>query len=335
MRCPDIVDLPPAAPGRFGWPWTDDDNSRKAEGRDLRSGRGALPKIVRDASPRVSITMPCFNGVRYIEEALRSVLLQGYPDLELMVFDGGSTDGTVEVLKRYEPWLAHWESIKDRGQSHAINKGLVRATGELFNWFNSDDIMCPGALKLLVALYANDVAVAGVCGAFIQFDELGNETLICPAGGSKEQMGFWPDPYFLPQVSSLYSTALCRQVGGVGEKYYYAMDMELVLKLMDLGRIAVTPEVIMRFRSHAGSKTLHGYYGGLVEFIAANFNLGQPHVAEEVLRRRMDGHAKLVVGEMTAGEVARMVDSWSYPAVARYLARRLLKNITLRMPWRR
>ena len=320
MKCPDISELPPSPSGKTGWPW--------AEACSVPNSQEPIPDNL--ALPRITIVMPCLNAVQYIEEALRSVLLQGYPDLELMVFDGGSTDGTVEIIKQYEPWLAYWKSAKDRGQSHAINQGLERATGELFNWFNADDIMCPAALTTLVDLYPREAGFVGACGAFVQFDEAGKEELFMPVPGTKEQMGYWPDPFFLPQLSSLFSTAACRGVGGVNERFHYAMDMELVLKLIAVGKMAVTDKVVLRFRCHAGSKTGHGYYGGLVEFIVANFINGQARVAEDVLRRRMDGHAKLALGKLTKEDVGKMVDEWSYPQVVRYVGRRLWKNLMVR-----
>jgi glycosyltransferase involved in cell wall biosynthesis len=134
--------LPPPPPGRTGWPWTE---ATSPDSYAAPPASGQWPKL--------SIVCPSFRQGRFIEETIRSVLLQNYPSLEFIVIDGGSNDETVPVLKKYSPWLTHWESEPDRGQSHALNKGFTRATGELFGWINSDDFYLPGAFAAVAACY--------------------------------------------------------------------------------------------------------------------------------------------------------------------------------------
>ncbi len=99
--------------------------------------------------PKISLVIPNYNGARTIEATLRSVLDQGYPDLELIVMDGGSKDDSVEIIKKYAARITYWESQKDRGQSHAINKGFAKCTGDVVNWLCSDDLLAPGALETI------------------------------------------------------------------------------------------------------------------------------------------------------------------------------------------
>jgi glycosyltransferase involved in cell wall biosynthesis len=96
--------------------------------------------IVGSRWPRISIVTPSLNQANYLEETIRSVLLQGYPNIEYIIIDGGSTDESVEIIKKYEKWLSFWISEPDKGQSHAINKGFSKASGEIYAYINSDDL---------------------------------------------------------------------------------------------------------------------------------------------------------------------------------------------------
>src|SRR5579872_1583448 len=153
MRCPSLQELPPPPPGRIGWPWTE--------------ASAPLPATMPDgeAWPGISVITPSFNQARFVEGTLRSVLLQGYPNLEYSVLDGGSTDGSVDIIKKYAPWLKQWVSAPDGGQSAAINRGLQSSSGLFATWINSDDLLCRDALTthaLRVGLDAN-VAYIGDC----------------------------------------------------------------------------------------------------------------------------------------------------------------------------
>jgi glycosyltransferase involved in cell wall biosynthesis len=128
---PSLADLPPPPAGRTGWPWTEGPSAFTTDG------------------PRITVVTPSYMQGCYVEETIRSVLLQGYSNLEYFVMDGGSTDETRGILLKYEPWLAGWRCERDRGQSSAINAGWEKATGEIVAWINSDDWYHPGALAAI------------------------------------------------------------------------------------------------------------------------------------------------------------------------------------------
>ena len=147
---PTLEELPAPPPGRTGWPWT-----RSSFVSTNNSGK---------SWPRIAIVTPSYNQGAYLEETIRSVLLQGYPNLEYHIIDGGSTDDSVAIIRKYEPWLASWVSERDRGQSDAINKGFARSSGEIFNWLCSDDLLEPGALTLVAESFSPDAECGAVVG---------------------------------------------------------------------------------------------------------------------------------------------------------------------------
>ncbi len=137
-----LAELPPPLSGKTGWPWTLETNP--------------LPIVMSNGLPwpKISIVTPSYNQGQFIEETIRSVLLQNYPNLEFIIFDGGSNDETQQVLEKYSPWLSFWQSKKDRGQGHAINLGFSLASGEYFGWINSDDFYLPDCFQLVATHFS-------------------------------------------------------------------------------------------------------------------------------------------------------------------------------------
>lgn len=251
-RCPSLADLPAPPAGRSGWPWTEE--SERA------------PETMPDGRrwPRVTIVTPSYNQGEYLEETLRSVLLQGYPELEYVVMDGGSTDGSVAILERYSRWLAYWTSQKDRGQSHAINKGHELATGEITAWLNSDDIYYPGAIQHAVRRMR-----ASGCDIFVgTMDkvEVGPEGMrlvkrSSPLVGSRLNPfpilanRRWHDFHFF-QPGMFWTRDIWERTGGLDERYDYVMDVEWCNRALALGaEVATSEEPLSRFSLHAGSKS--------------------------------------------------------------------------------
>ncbi|MET0396571.1 MAG: glycosyltransferase family 2 protein [Longimicrobiaceae bacterium] len=245
---PTLRDLPPPPPGRTGWPWTE--------------GPPPAPPALPDGSawPRITLVTPSFEQGGFIEETIRSVLLQGYPALEYLVFDGGSTDGTTEILRRYEPWLAGWTSGPDRGQTHAIAKGLDAATGELFNWINSDDHLAPGALEEVGRVWARERfhLLAGR-GLTLDAADRGPVHDWRPRAPRRPTDFLRPHAVVLAQPATFLCTATLREIGGVREDLHYVMDWELylraTLRLRGRLRTAETPALLAVALQHPAAKT--------------------------------------------------------------------------------
>lgn len=198
--------------------------------------------------------IPSYNQGQFIEETIRSVLLQGYPDLELLVMDGGSTDGTVEIIRRYEPWLARWVSRPDGGQTRAINQGWAQCTGEVLTYINTDDCYLPGALAAAADTFRRQPQVAMVYGTASIVDEAGTE------------VGTWEARPFdlrtmlmtgsiVPQPATFFSRASVATFGFLNEQRQMIMDYELCTRIgMQLPTVCL-PGTLARFRAHAQSKT--------------------------------------------------------------------------------
>lgn len=249
---PGLETLPEPPPNRTGWPWTE--------------GSGAVPRTMSDGTawPSITIVTPSYQQAGFLEETLRSVLLQGYPNLEYIVIDGGSTDGSVDIIRRYEPWLSYWVSEPDRGQSHAINKGFARATGHILGWLNSDDSYHPGALaEVAEAIHRAGTEI--VLGAMdkVQFGD-GEPRLVkrsLPWEGEPfhrfpiVEAGS-PEPFHFYQPSMFWTRRLWEETGGLDERYHYVMDLEWCNRALATGaRVATVERPWTRFALHAGSKS--------------------------------------------------------------------------------
>lgn len=260
MRSPRLPDLPPPPPGRTGWPWTEE--------------TPPLPDATPDGRPwpRITIVTPSFNQGGYLEETIRSVLLQGYPELEYIVMDGGSADGSVEVLRRYDRWLASWSSEPDEGQADALNKGFRRATGSVFAYLNSDDLYAPGALARAARDFARDPAPTWHAYPVRDFSEAGPLELHVPPVISFRRMpAAWTPrdadtaallPWVLGRVhlhqpGVFWSSGSHRAAGGFDAAYHYAFDRKLFMALVAAGHPLRLHggEPAALFRIHGLSKT--------------------------------------------------------------------------------
>ena len=204
---------------------------------------------------RISVVTPSFNQGEYIEETIRSVLLQGYPDLEYIIVDGGSTDETISILRRYEPWLAYWVSEPDRGQSHAINKGWARATGAWLGWLNSDDIYLPSALRTAMESAAADKGRDLIYGDVQYVNADGSHRMVRRARPFDLRAHVLAGGVIhTPAV--FWQSHLIAKAGPLDEGLQYGMDNDFWLRVMPHARGYYCRKVLGTFRRHHDSKTV-------------------------------------------------------------------------------
>lgn len=195
------------------------------------------------SSVRLTIVTPSLNQAAYLERTLRSVLDQGYDNLEYIVIDGGSTDGSTDILERYDDRLAYWVSEPDRGQSHAINKGLARATGDVVAYVNSDDFYLPGAFAAALPAF-EDPAVRWVAGRCRYEEEDGTlETLWVPWLPRGLRPRWVRDSWYVPQTSSFWRRSVFEEHGLLREDLHFVFDSEFGLRIALQG---VLPHIVDR-----------------------------------------------------------------------------------------
>ena len=204
--------------------------------------------------PKISIVTPSFNQGRFLEETILSVLNQNYANLEYIIIDGGSTDETVEIIRRYEDRLTYWISEKDRGQVHAINKGLEQTTGDIFAFINSDDVYLPGAFAAVAEYFENYSDSEWVCGDTIMFGE-GHATELMPTVVPRSAAQCLSWAYNAAQPGHFWKRELVE--GGFDESWPYDFDHDLYVRLLLAGHECEhIPLPFAAYRLHAVSKTV-------------------------------------------------------------------------------
>ena len=265
------------------------------EPRPLRVPEGYLQSAAPRDPPRISIVTPSYQQGRFLARTIYSVIGQGYPNLEYVVQDGGSTDETLEVIRGVESELTAWASEPDSGQADAINRGFERTTGEIMAWLNSDDLLLPGALAYVAAYLAQHPHVDVVYGNRLMIDENDGEigTWVLP----KHDDVMLTNVDYVPQETLFWRRSIWEAAGGrMDTDFGYALDWDLLLRFREAGGTIVRlPRFIGAFRVHDDQKT------------SAQDDLGAVECAR--LRERVHGRpvSPEEAGSMTVGYLRRHV----------------------------
>jgi glycosyltransferase involved in cell wall biosynthesis len=251
MRCPTLSELPLSPPGKTGWPWTEESPQ--------------LPDLTPDGSewPRISIVTPNYNYGHFIEETIRSVLLQGYSNLEYIIIDGASTDNSMKIVKKYEKWLSCWISEKDCGQTNAINKGIKESNGIIFNWINSDDTLSRGALSTVSNLYVQskfDILI-GRCQP-VEIEDSNNKNQTYSNRTPSKSITYWDlieRTSCIDQPSVFLNCYLLKSLGCLRENLHYVMDYELYLRMLlqanSHPKVMTSDKLLSIAKMHSDAKT--------------------------------------------------------------------------------
>jgi glycosyltransferase involved in cell wall biosynthesis len=205
--------------------------------------------------PLVSIVTPSFNQARFLEQTILSVFAQDYPHIEYLIVDGGSTDGSLEIIQCFAPHLAWWVSEADLGQTDAINKGFSHARGDILAWLNSDDAYQPGAISQAVDYLQSHPQAGMVYGDANLIDADGNIIGKFPARQTdyrRLRRGY----VHIPQQASFFRASLWKQVGPLDPSFYFAMDYDLWVRLARISELHYLPSLWADFRLHGSGKSV-------------------------------------------------------------------------------
>lgn len=211
------------------------------------------------AWPKISIITPSYNQGQFIEETILSIINQNYPNLEYIIIDGGSKDNTVEIIKKFEKHLTYWVSEPDRGQAHAINKGLEKCTGEIFNWINSDDYLEPGSLFAIGKHFAENPQTEVLCGYTHCFYQETGQTSHTYRMGIRKTVADTILNVEMNQPGSFYRMDIVKDLRGVNESLRYVFDDELWFRYLcknGLQKVSLFDQLVCHFRLHGSSKSI-------------------------------------------------------------------------------
>ena len=301
-----LSDLPTPPKGRKGWPWTEESK--------------ILPPKMADGSewPRISIVTPSYNQGQFIEKTIRSVLLQGYPNIEYVIIDGGSKDGSVEIIKKYEPWLSYWVSEKDGGQSEAINTGFAKTNGKILAWLNSDDYYLPNALTV-PGSFSWEERIGAIVG--IGHTVSLNEEILCtnkPKELTFEAFLDWMNDSDFLQPSCFMSRKAWLECGPLDCSLNYCMDVKLWLDISKKYSFSSIDFVLSCALAHNASKTVGQGAYSRAETILLIAKYGGEEIAKKEIYALADVVTKYDLLRKRLGNIP-LLKSFIFPLYRKYI----------------
>ena len=206
-------------------------------------------------NPHISVIICCYNQGKFLEETVKSVLNQHYQNIEYIIIDGGSKDNSVEIIMKYEKYIAYWVSEKDNGQTHAVNKGFKKATGEILGWLNSDDTYLPGTLNRVALFMQKNLDIDAIYGNHV-LTNINNQGLLI-----KKELTYSYHRLlfhnFQSQPATFFRRRVLDKIGFLNSEYFYSMDHEFFIRMGRYCKVCHVPYIFATYRIHPETKTTY------------------------------------------------------------------------------